>query len=349
MSDGGAISAIEILPGSTRPITINGYSSNPIIAKATESPFVTPALFDSHTHGGAGVSVTDDPNQLLQILEHGKRHGTNRMILSLVSSSLDQIESVLKAASGISESEGLLGVHLEGPFIATERCGAHDKSQLRDLTDTELGRILEFPGLRSITVAAERVSLKQVERLSEAGVVVALGHTNASYETAMEYFAAGASVLTHAFNAMPQIESRAPGPVIAALESGAWIEVIADGAHVAPALVTQLASWAGEKLILVTDSMAAAGSSDGEYQLGDVAVMVQNSIARRIDNGALAGSTLTLDRAVRNLISWGVEPYDAISAATRNPTACYGIDPQEISSQSAQTAIFWDRDFNLIR
>lgn len=318
------------------------------IKTSSNLPLLTTPMFDSHTHGGSGAAVVGDKEELLRVLQHGKRHGTSHMILSLVSSSIEEIEKVLSLASEIGSDQGLVGIHLEGPYIASERCGAHDPKQLRDLTDSELNIILQHKSLKSITVASERVSLDQVRRLSQAGVTVALGHTNASYEEAMDYFAAGAKVLTHAFNAMPQIESRAPGPVIAALESGAYIEVIADGHHVKPALVRQLADWAGDKLILVTDSMAAAGMADGTYSLGEVAVEVKDSVARRVDNGALAGSTLTLNKAVQNLISWGVAPKDTIAAVTTNPAACYGIELREIAVGSVAEFLLWDQNFDLV-
>lgn len=318
------------------------------IAEVDNLPFISAPLIDTHTHGGSGVAVSGSTEDLNQLLAHGRKFGVNRMILSLVSSSIEEIEAVLSAAEEVGTQTGLLGIHLEGPYIANERCGAHDPTQLRNLSDEELRRILNFPSLRSITVASERVSLRQVSRLNQAGITVALGHTNASYEVAKEYFAAGAKVLTHAFNAMPQIESRAPGPVIAALEAGAWIEIIADGHHVKPALVQQLANWAGDRLIAVTDSMAAAGMSDGSYMLGDVAVEVKDSVARRADNGALAGSTLTLNNAVQNLIAWGASPESAIAAATTNPAACYGLEQRPIDLGAKAEFLTWDKAFNLL-
>lgn len=348
-----------VQPGSIEGRLINGSTPvridrNELITKITEIaerddlPFITSPLIDTHTHGGSGISVSRSTEELNQLVAHGRKFGVNQMILSLVSASIEEIEAVLGAASDIATETGLIGIHLEGPYIASERCGAHVPDQLRDLSNQELARILQFPSLKSITVASERVSVQQVSRLAEAGVTVALGHTNASYEIAKEYFASGAKVLTHAFNAMPQIESRAPGPVIAALETGAWIEIIADGHHVKPALVRQLANWAGDKLIAVTDSMAAAGMNDGSYTLGDVAVEVKNSVARRSDNGALAGSTLTLNQAVKNLIAWGVAPKSAIAAASANAAKCYGLAVQELEVGSKAEMLLWDQEFNLI-
>lgn len=311
------------------------------VSGGSRLPIISNPLVETHIHGGSGFAVDGSVAGFEGTLVHTSAHGVTRNILSLVSSTLNDTSAALRAAEGLLHRPDFIGIHLEGPYISDRRCGAHDPAQLRDLDQAELDLLVSAPALRSITVAPERVTTDQVAQLVSAGKVVAIGHTDADYETVAEYFAAGATVLTHAFNAMRQIESRAPGPIIAALESGAWIELIADGIHVNPALARQIASWAGDKLVLVSDSMMAAGMPDGPYSLGAVDVVVGQGVARRSDNGALAGSTLTLDRAVGNLVAWGVTEELAIAAATVNPSECYGLPIDDFEIGSPMKFVSW--------
>lgn len=316
-------------------------SVEPISADAN-LPRLSAGLVETHTHGIHGLEVGASPNSMLSMASNLASYGVTRSIQSLVSSSMEVISQVLGAAEPLLGEQGFQGIHLEGPYIADERCGAHDPNELRDLSDSELKRILSYKSLRSITIAPERVSLSQVQQLSASGIRVAIGHSNASFETTNNYFKSGATLLTHAFNAMPQIASREPGPVVSALESKKWIELIADGHHVSPGLCAQLASWAPSALILVSDSMAAAGFNDGSYKLGQIQVFVNEGVARRADNGLLAGSTLTLNKAIENMIRFGVSPHIAFNAATTNPSNCYGLDNANISLGSAASLVTWD-------
>jgi N-acetylglucosamine-6-phosphate deacetylase len=311
------------------------------IEPSEDLPLISTGLVESHCHGGSGFSMNGTAESVRGLLQHTKAHGASSNILSMVSMSTKSLAETLNATLPMVGKEGFLGLHLEGPYLADSRCGAHDIQQLRDLGEAELELIIHSRAVRSITIAPERVSLEQVSRLSHSGIVVGIGHTDADYHTALDYFAAGATLLTHAFNAMPQIKSREPGPVIAALDASVWIELIADGVHVQPALARQLATWAGEKLILVSDSMGAAGQPDGQYKLGDVSVIVDGGVARRADNGLLAGSTLTIDKAVSNLVSWGLSPLSAIAAASTNPAKCYNLPQPQISIGSEPDLLTW--------
>ena len=308
---------------------------------------LTAGLIDTHTHGGSGYALSADAESFDALLAHGRKHGVARTLLSTVSASSADILEILSFADQRLGKNGFLGIHLEGPFIAEERCGAHDMGLLRDLTDTELDQLLEHSSLKAVTIAPERVTTSKVEKLVEAGVRVALGHTDADYKTALDYFSAGASILTHAFNAMKPVSSRSPGPVVAALDAGAWIEVIADGVHVSPELCANLARWAGDRLLLVTDSMSAANMPDGHYSLGNVDVDVVSGVARRADDGTLAGSTLTLDKAVKNLIDWGVSPSAAVSAASTSPAACFGLSEPKIAPGLPTEIAVWSSEMEL--
>lgn len=343
MTSGTSIEGNLLAPEHTTAVSISfDQTISSITPIAAADSILTAGLIDTHTHGGSGFALSADDDSFEALLTHGRSHGVARTLMSTVSASPAEIVNVLSFADKKMGRPGFLGIHLEGPFLAAERCGAHNLSLLRDLTDHELSELIEHPSLRSITIAPERVSISQVERLVESGVRVALGHTDAEYQTARDYFAAGASILTHAFNAMRPISSRSPGPVVAALDAGAWIEVIADGVHVSPELCANLARWAGERLLLVTDSMSAAAMPDGKYALGDVDVDVSAGVARRADDKTLAGSTLTLDRAVNNLIDFGIDPGAAIRAATVSPAECFGLEVPAVELGKPAEIAVWN-------
>jgi N-acetylglucosamine-6-phosphate deacetylase len=199
----------------------------------------------------------------------------------------------------------LAGVHLEGPWLAEGRCGAHDPRQLRDPDPAELDRLLRAGGgvVRMVTLAPERAGgLDAVRRIVDAGAVAAIGHTDASYALTRTAIEAGARVGTHLFNAMAPVHHREPGPAVALLEdSRVTVELVTDGLHVHPALWEHVVRTAGaDRVAAVTDAMAAAGMPDGEYHLGAMRVTVAEGVARLAAGsdgraGAIAGSTATAD------------------------------------------------------
>jgi N-acetylglucosamine-6-phosphate deacetylase len=231
------------------------------------------------------------------------------------------------------------GLHLEGPFISHEFKGAHDPKVLHAPTDAELARIIEASDglVKSMTVAPELISDSQLQSLQEAGIGVCFGHSAAGYEQARAFFAKGSKIMTHAFNGMAGIHHRAPGPVPAALESDAFTELIADGVHVQPAAARLLNQ---EKVILVTDAMAATGMPDGDYNLGTMAVKVTKGVART-ESGSIAGSTLLLKDAVRTYAEWTGSPVSALRAAITNPAIAYGVDAPTLS-RGSKSWLLWN-------
>ena len=310
------------------------------ISTSNSLPLLTPGLVDTHTHGLLGTEVSDDPESIREIADQAAKFGVTRTILSLVSSDSEQTLRVLRAAEHVLGASGFAGLHLEGPFLAESRCGAHKISNLRDATDAELSEIIGSAAFASITVAPERLEVRQLRALADKGIV-AIGHTDADYDLASSYFSSGASVLTHALNAMPQLSSRTPGPLGAALEAGALIEIIADGEHLHPSVVNALFKMS-KRPVLVTDSISAAGMPDSELRLGDVAVRVQSGVARRIDNEALAGSTLTLNKALSNCVDWGIPVFEAMRAASSTPAEHYGLGRQIIEPGEIADLVLWD-------
>ena len=288
----------------------------------------TPGFVDLHNHGGAGIAFDDDTDPAAALAFH-RSHGTTRQLLSLVSAPVDALERSLSRIAALTRSDPLvLGAHLEGPFLADARRGAHDPASLRNPEPNAVSRLLSAGdgALRMVTLAPERTgSAEAQERLQQGGVAVAVGHTDAGYDDARAAFDRGASILTHAFNAMRQIEHRAPGPVIAAVDAGAVLELILDGIHVHPSVAGAAFRMAPGRLALVTDAMSATGRPDGAYTLGGLDVVVADGSARLAGTSTLAGSVLTQDVALRQAIQHaGVDPVDAVTALTATPACALG-------------------------
>lgn len=293
--------------------------------------WLLPGFIDLHVHGGGGHDFAASPAELAAGVAFHRAHGTTRTLVSLVTAPAASLREQLgwvAALAGRGPAAGghVLGAHLEGPFLAATRCGAQHPAHLRE-PDPELLDSLLAAGrgwLRSMTVAPELPGASAVvDRLVAAGVRVAVGHTDATYEQAAAAFARGAGLLTHAYNGMRPLHHREPGPVAAALDAGAACEAIADLVHVHPAALRLLPA---DRLVLITDAIDAAGHGDGRYLLGGQDVVVVGDQARLVVGGALAGSTLTMDRALRHAVEAVGLPVEAASAAASgNPARVLGI------------------------
>nr|BFF08856.1 N-acetylglucosamine-6-phosphate deacetylase [Microbacterium flavescens] len=271
---------------------------------------LVPGFVDIHGHGGAGASYDDGPDAIRTARTLHLAHGTTRAVVSLVTASLDDLVARVAMVADLAAADpGILGSHLEGPFLDPGHKGAHTEALLRAPDAASVDRLLEAGRgtIRQVTLAPELPGADEaIGRFVDAGVAVAVGHTNADADAARRAFDAGATILTHAFNAMPGIHHRAPGPVVAAMRDGRVIlELVADGAHVDLDLIAVTFAAAGDRVALVTDAMAAAGSADGRYELGGLAVTVDDGVARLDEGGAIAGSTLTQDEALRRVVAAG--------------------------------------------
>lgn len=291
---------------------------------------LTPGFIDIHCHGGGGASFEDGAEAIETALGLHHRHGTTRIVLSLVTASQADLESRLAVIADETERNPLvLGAHLEGPFLDDAFRGAHDPALLRAPDPQSIDRLLEAGRghIRQVTLAPELPgATAAIRTLVGAGIAVAVGHSAADYREAMAAFDSGASILTHAFNGMRGIHHRAPGPVAAATRSPqVTLEVINDGVHVHPEVVRLAFAGAPGRIALITDAMAAAGSSDGRYRLGTLAVTVTDGVARADRGGSIAGSTLTLDAALRRAVTEvGVTLEDAVTALTETPARAIG-------------------------
>ena len=297
---------------------------------------VVPGFVDTHVHGGAGANFSTASTDVTSTaVELHRRHGTTTLVASLVTAApAELLRQVTELADDVPG--GLLaGIHLEGPWLSTKRCGAHQSSLMRDPDPTEIGRVLDAGAgaIRMVTLAPERDgALAAIERIVDRGVVAAVGHTEATYEQTRVAIAAGATVGTHLFNAMRPINTREPGPVIALIEDArVTVELITDGVHVHPALYRHVAHSAGpDRVSLITDAMAATGMADGVYHLGPVAVDVVDGVARVAGTDTIAGSTATMDHQFRFAVKHSGLPRDeALMAAMRqasiNPARALGL------------------------
>jgi len=288
---------------------------------------VSPGFVDVHSHGGGGVNFADGIDAARTVLGAHRAHGTTTMIASLVTASMDALTAQIGELEPLVASGELAGVHLEGPWLAPAYKGAHDASLLRDPSLPEVHELVTAGPVAMVTIAPERPgAMSAIRWLAARGVVAAVGHTGADDACARQAIEAGARGATHLFNAMPEMLHRAPGPALPLWQSpDVWVELVCDGVHVATDLVAAVMTSKPERCVLVTDAMAAAGAPDGDYLLGGLAVEVRGGVARLTGTNTIAGSTLTLDQAVRVAVGAGVPLELALNAATSHPADYLGI------------------------
>ncbi len=292
---------------------------------------LVPGFIDLHGHGGGGHSYDDGGAELAQALTAHRRHGTTRSVISLVANPLGELRERLAEIAALTASDPLvLGSHLEGPFLAPGQRGAHNAEFLRAPDPDSVESLLDAAAgtLRQLTIAPELPgALEVIGELAASGVLVAVGHTEAGYEQTRAAFDAGARMLTHAFNAMPGIHHRAPGPVLAALDDPrVTLELILDGRHVHPEVARLAFEQAPGRVALITDAMAAAAAPDGDYRLGSLNVTVRGGLAVLSGTSTIAGSTLTQDVALQlALAEVGLAPAAAVAALTSVPARALGL------------------------
>ncbi|OCB09300.1 N-acetylglucosamine-6-phosphate deacetylase [Mycolicibacterium porcinum] len=319
---------------------------------------VVPGFVDTHTHGGGGgsFSVASEADTSAAVALH-RAHGTTTMIASLVTASPDDL---LRQVAALAENvrDGLIdGIHLEGPWLSTMRCGAHQPALMRDPEPAEIDRLLSAAAgtIRMVTIAPERTgALAAIRRLVDAGIVVAVGHTEATYQQTRAAIAAGATVGTHLFNAMRPIDRREPGPVIALLEDASvTVELITDGVHLDPAIYRHVTRSVGpDRVSLITDAMAATGMSDGRYHLGPVQVDVVDGVAFVGGTDTIAGSTATMDRVVRFAVAHcGLAREEALLLAVRqaslNPARAMGFPSDGLIPGAAADLVVLDPELEV--
>ena len=293
-----------------------------------------PGFIDVHVHGGGGHDVTASPEDMAGAVAFHRGHGTTRTLVSLVTAPPDAVVEQLgwvadAVAAGPRPSGHVVGAHLEGPFLAPSRRGAQNPDHILVPDRATFARFVEAGRgtVRSMTIAPELPgALEVIADILDAGAVAAIGHSDATYAQARAGIDAGAAQATHLFNGMRPLHHREPGIIGAALVSGIACEVINDGVHVHPAITSLVASVPG-RMVFVTDAVRAAGMGDGDFFVGGLHVRVSNGQARLAGTDTLAGSSLTLDVALRRAVQESGVPIEVASAAASgNPARLLGID-----------------------
>lgn len=296
-----------------------------------EGGWLVPGFVDTQVNGGGDVLFNDSPDvaTIARIGAAHVRYGTTAFLPTLISGTLDTIERGLDAVdAAIDQREpGVMGIHIEGPFLSVERKGIHDAGNFRPLDDAALA-LLTRPrrGVVVITLAPEHCPPDAIRALTRAGVIVSIGHSNASYEQTRAAIAAGARGITHLFNAMSGLHHREPGVVGAALEDRSlYCGLIADGAHVHPAaLRIALAARPHDRFMLVTDAMPSVGGVRSEFILNGELIRVEDGVCLNAA-GILAGCDLDMASAVRNMHGLGLSVEEASAMASANPAAFLGL------------------------
>ncbi len=318
---------------------------------------VTPGFVDLQVNGGGGVMFNDDPSvaTLRMIAGAHRTLGTTSLLPTLITDTPARTRAAIAAVAQAIAAHvpGIVGLHLEGPHLSVARKGAHDAQLIRPMGADDLAMLLEA-GVRlphlMVTLAPENATPEQIAALAEAGIIVSLGHTDADFDTCMRAFDAGARCVTHLFNAMSQWGSRAPGLVGAALSrAGIHAGLIADGIHVHPATIGLALGTKGaaQKVFLVSDAMATAGSDSTEFLINGRRVYRENGHLTLRD-GTLAGADLELSCAVQRLIDLGEDPSRAIARATGLPAQVLG-DKSGLGGFSCgpDTALYFKSGFGM--
>jgi N-acetylglucosamine-6-phosphate deacetylase len=301
---------------------------------AADGPYIAPGFIDVHVHGWGGHDAMGDAGALEGMARALLRRGVTSFLPTAVTAPLATLHAFAQRArdwiqAAPADGAEALGFNLEGPFLSPEHRGAHDPALLRapaDVAPADLDPLLD--GLRLMTIAPELPgALDLIQRLRRRGVAVSMGHSAASLEQARAGYVAGAVSTTHLFNAMSGFDHHAPGLAAAALADDAvYVELVADGQHVDPALWPIVARVKPrDRLILVSDAIPLAGRGDGRTTIGGLAVEVAAGRATLAGTSTLAGSVIALDTAVRNLALAGIPLPAAVAAATRNPLAMLRI------------------------
>ena len=316
-----------------------------------EGGYVIPGLVDVHTHGAVGEDFSDGkPAGLQPLADYYAAHGVTSYLATTMTLKEEVLTPAMHAVRDFKPRSGAkcAGVHLEGPFLSYAKRGAQAAENLHKPDPALFHRLNEASGgqVRLVTVACEEEGALPFIREISRICTVSLGHTTADYDTAMSGFLAGASHATHLYNGMPSLLHRAPGVIGAAFDAGASVELICDGLHIHPSVIRATYQLFGDKLNLISDSLRCAGMPDGDYELGGQPIVVKNHKATLLD-GTLAGSSISLLDAVRNVVRFGLPLAGAVYAASTAPALAAGLDAGVIAQGKAADLLVLDEDLAL--
>ncbi|MEM1750623.1 MAG: N-acetylglucosamine-6-phosphate deacetylase [Desulfurococcaceae archaeon] len=297
-----------------------------------------PGFIDTHTHGVKGLDVTSnpEPHRILEMSKHYVKHGVTSYVPTTVTAPheviIDACRAVREARLQWTPIDGsrILGVHLEGPYINPKAAGAQNTAYIRKPSIKELQEYIDASGktVVQITIAPEiDGALDLIRYASSVGITVSAGHTDSSYEEGVKAVELGVSKATHIFNGMTRFHHREPGIALALLQSPrVFIELIADFIHIHPAVVKMIIDLGGSsRITLITDSIAATDMPDGIYELGGLKVIVEKGVCKLLNTGSLAGSTLTMDKAFKNVVKLGYSLMDAAAMASATPAKSINV------------------------
>lgn len=319
--------------------------------------YVVPGFIDVHIHGSNGADAMDGTEEALKtVSSYIATKGTTKFLATTLTSSKEELINVLKIAGKLQNKEldgaTIFGVHMEGPYFDIEYKGAQNEKYMKPATEKEIKEYLDVkPGLVKLMSLSPHTdeSLETIKFLRENGVIVSAGHSAAKFDDVMKAVEVGLSHSTHTFNGMRGINHREPGVAGAALISDKInAEVIFDKIHIHPEIVRLMLKAKGtDKVVCITDAMAATGLPEGDYKLGELEVYVKDNQARLKSNDALAGSVLTLDKAFRNIIELGYSIHDAIKVTSTNAAIEFGINAGSIEVGKEADFAILDNSYNV--
>ena len=354
LTPGGFVAGTLTVAPDGRIASIEGAPIETPRARDAKTPILLPGFIDSHVHGGGGRDTMEGGDAVIRIAQCHAQHGTTSMLATTMTAPAGDLDTAFAALRGACQARPangarVLGVHLEGPYINAAMLGAQPDFA-RPLRRDELMRLHAIAPIRLITLAPEVPgNMQMIDALVDAGFTVQLGHTAGSFEDGVEAIKRGAKGFTHLYNAMTGMHHRKPGMVGAALAQAEYAEIIPDLLHVHPGAI-RVALRAIPKLFCVTDSTAASGMPDGEYRLGRHTVTKCLGGVRLAD-GTLAGSTLTMDLALRNLVEQlGVDLADASNRVSTNAADYLGLaDRGRLRVGAWADMVVLDRDLTIKR
>lgn len=300
-----------------------------------------PGLIDVHTHGCIGMDTMDADFE--PMCRFYAEHGTTSFLPTTMTMGYDALERVTKAKTDFPGAE-ILGFHFEGPYISEKHKGAQNPAYIKKPSAKEFSR---FKNVKMVTIAPESEGSAEFIRAVTPECIVSIGHTDCTYETALEAIENGASCLTHTYNAMPPFHHRNPGPIGAAFEKHIYAQIICDGFHISkPVVLATYKMFGADRMVLISDSIRSAGLPDGEYESGGLKVFLKDGAARLAD-GTIAGSSATLLDCVKKAVEFGIPLDDAVRMASRTPAELLGVKKGRIEPGYDADLLITDRELNI--